>query len=62
MSRNERETGGRILKERADPPETDQDAALPARPNPYGLTRPVDETEEKTRVSNGTDPAPKRDR
>jgi hypothetical protein len=39
-ARNERETGRRLLKERrASAPGSDQNAALPEQPQPYGLTR-----------------------
>lgn len=60
MVENRRETGGRVLKpvqtDVQTEKQTDQDAALPKRPKPYGLTRKLDETEEKARHSEGVDP------
>ncbi|WP_274627574.1 hypothetical protein [Arvimicrobium flavum] len=56
---NKRETGGRVLKEdlrspRPNPTHTGDRGDEPKEP--YGLTRPVDETEEQTRTSDGTRP------
>lgn len=54
--RNRRETDVRKPHPGRKPDETDTDAALPAQPRPHGLTEPVDETQEKTRQSEGTNP------
>jgi hypothetical protein len=57
---NKRETGGRVLKEgsadnRPDPIDTGDKGDEPKKP--YGLTRPVNETETKTRTSEGVRPS-----
>ncbi len=47
LRENHRETGARKLKERPDlQPETDQNAAMPKKPEPYGLTQPLDKGDE----------------
>lgn len=56
---NKRETGGRVLKEhpshrRPDPIDTGDGGDEPEKP--YGLTRPVNETEAKIRTSEGVQP------
>ena len=56
---NKRETGGRVLKEgparrKPNPIDTGDRGDEPDRP--YGLTRPVDETEAKTGTSEGVQP------
>ena len=56
MNDNRRETGARKLEADNRPKETDQDAALPDKPQPYGLTEPVDDVDEKTRHSDGQNP------
>ena len=55
MNRNKRETGVRKPETSNQSAETDTDAALPAKPEPYGLTESTDETEEKARHSEGVD-------
>lgn len=53
MTTNDRETGVRkphIIKPQR---ETDQNAGMPKKPEPYGLTEPVDDVNEKTRHSDG---------
>ncbi|MCV0397220.1 MAG: hypothetical protein K5872_14770 [Rhizobiaceae bacterium] len=55
MVENRRETGARALKPAPHRPRTDQNAALPKKPKPYGLTRKPDETEKKARHSEGVD-------
>lgn len=57
---NKRETGGRVLKgdpsyRPPDPLNTGDRGDEPRKP--YGLTRRVDETEEKVRTSEGRSPA-----
>jgi hypothetical protein len=52
MSTNRRETGARKLQPDHRTAAKDQDAALPKKPAPYGLTEPVDDVEEKTRHSD----------
>lgn len=56
---NRRETGARKYPavKRTEESETSQDAALPKRPSPYGLTERLDETNEKTRHSDGVNPS-----
>ncbi len=56
MTKNKRETGRRIPKEDERPPQTSKNASLPQEPKPYGLTEGLDETEEKTRKSEGVKP------
>lgn len=56
MNDNNRETGARKLEADHRPKQTDQDAVLPEKPQPYGLTEPVDEVDEKTRHSDGQNP------
>lgn len=53
MVRNNRETGRRIPKEDHRPDQTDQNAALPPQPKPYGLTEGLNETDARTRKSEG---------
>jgi hypothetical protein len=54
-STNNRETGARKYPPTPVRKKTDTDAALPRKPEPYGLTEAVDETPEKTRKSDGVD-------
>lgn len=54
--RYRRETGRRTARIAEERPETDTEAALPRKPRPYGLTEAVDETQDKTRRSEGTNP------
>jgi hypothetical protein len=56
MTANRRETGARKLQPVHRATTKDQDAALPNKPVPYGLTEPVDDVEEKTRHSDGVNP------
>lgn len=53
---NRRETGKRKLHSSTEPNQVDVDAALPRKPDPYGLTERTDETQEKTRQSDGVNP------
>ena len=58
---NRRETGVRKPEESAPTedeevdPYSQTDAVLPKKPKPYGLTEAVDETQDKTRKSEGVD-------
>lgn len=56
---NRRETGARKYPadNRTAESETSQDAALPKPKAPYGLTESVDDTNEKTRHSDGVNPS-----
>lgn len=55
---NERESGARKLAAvENDTKETSQDAALPKADKPYGLTESLDDTQDKTRQSDGTNPS-----
>jgi hypothetical protein len=56
MNDNHRETGARKLEADHRPKETDQDAALTEKPQPYGLTEPSSDVHEKTRHSDGQNP------
>ncbi len=55
---NRRETGARKLEERGSrrtpAPDTGDKGDRPKKP--YGLTRPVDDTDDKTRQSDGRQP------
>lgn len=53
MVENKRETGARKLEPAHRSRETDQNAGMPKKPVPYGLTEPVEEVNEKTRHSDG---------
>ena len=58
---NHRETGARKSPAKQDADVSDgfsQDAATNKRPDGMGLSKPVDETNEKTRQSDGRDPQP----
>ena len=59
---NNRETGVRKPHTINPQPETDQNAGMPKKPEPYGLTESVDDVDEKTRHSDGVNPSsrPKR--
>ena len=59
MNSNERETGARKLQPIRRVPETDQNAGMPKKPRPYGLTESVHDVDEKTRHSDGLDPSNK---
>ena len=53
---NNYETGARKYPaSKAKPAETDTHAGMPTA-NPFGLTQPADETNEKTRQSEGVNP------
>lgn len=54
MNDNNRETGARKPVEDHRPAETDQSAGMPGKPQPFGLTEPVDE---KPRHSDGQQPS-----
>ena len=56
MTTNRRETGARKLQPDHRAAIKDQDAALPKKPTPYGLTESVNDVEEKTRHSDGVNP------
>ncbi len=56
MVDNRRETGAQKLQADERREETDQNAALPKKPEPYGLTESVDDVDEKTRHSDGVNP------
>lgn len=53
MKSNHRETGARKLQPTRRVPETDQNAGMPKKPRPYGLTEAVHYVNEKTRHSDG---------
>jgi len=59
MSTNRRETGARKLQPPDRREETDQNAGMPKKPVPYGLTESVDNVDEKTRHSDGVNPRSK---
>lgn len=59
MTTNNRETGARKLQPAQTHRETDQNAGMPKKPEPYGLTESVDDVDEKTRHSNGVNPPSK---
>lgn len=55
---NERESGARkFAPAQGEAKDTDQNAALPEPDQPYGLTESVDDTQQKTRQSDGTNPS-----
>lgn len=56
MTTNRRETGARKLQSDPRAATENQDAALPKKPAPYGLTESIDDVEEKTRHSDGVNP------
>lgn len=56
MTTGKYETGSRKLRSDHRPARTDQNAAMPRRPVPYGLTEPIDDVDEKTRHSDGANP------
>lgn len=56
MVENKRETGARKLEPVHRSRETDQNAGMPKKPVPYGLTEPVEDVDEKPRYSNGVNP------
>jgi hypothetical protein len=56
MVENKRETGARKLEPAHRSRETDQNAGMPKKPGPYGLTEPVEDVNEKTRHSDGENP------
>jgi hypothetical protein len=62
MSRQKRETGARKIESVRRTSETNQNAGMPRKPEPYGLTEGVDETQDKTRKSDGVDPPARRKR
>ncbi|WP_170314609.1 hypothetical protein [Aquibium carbonis] len=43
MKANDRETGARKLEPHPRRDQTDQNAGMPMKPRPYGLTEPVDD-------------------
>jgi len=53
MNDNHREPGARKPVQDHRPSETDQDAGMPKKPKPYGLTEPVDDVDAKVRPSDG---------
>lgn len=57
MNTNNRETGARKLQPADRRDETDQNAGMPKKPEPYGLTESVDDVDEKTRHSDGVNPS-----
>jgi hypothetical protein len=57
MTDNKRETGPRLPHERNEPDSTNQNAAMPVRPDPHGLVSGPDESEDKLRQSDGVNPA-----
>ena len=57
MNTNRRETGARKLQPAQSHRETDQNAGMPKKPEPYGLTESVDDVDEKTRHSDGVKPS-----
>ncbi|MEO3385331.1 hypothetical protein [Mesorhizobium sp. CAU 1741] len=57
MDGNDRETGARTTRIDNRPTQTDQNAGMPKKPKPYGLTESVDDVEEKTRHSDGQNPS-----
>jgi hypothetical protein len=59
MSTNRRETGARKLQPARTGRETDQNAGMPKKPDPYGLTVSVDDVDEKTRHSDGVNSSSK---
>jgi hypothetical protein len=59
MTTNNRETGARKPQTARRLRETDQNAGMPKKPEPYGLTESVDDVEEKTRRSDGVNPPSK---
>jgi hypothetical protein len=50
----QRGSGVYIPKRRARPTETDQNAGMPEDPQGYGLSQVLDETNDRTRVSDQT--------
>ena len=59
MNTNNRETGARKLQPADRRDETDQNAGMPKKPEPYGLTKSVDDVDEKTRHSDGVNQSAK---
>lgn len=59
MNTSRRETGARKLQPADRSDETDQNAGMPKKPEPYGLTESVDDVDEKTRHSHGVNPSSK---
>jgi hypothetical protein len=59
MNTNNRESGARKLQPARTHRETDQNAGMPKKPKPYGLTESVDDVDEKTRRSDGVNPPSK---
>ncbi len=57
MNTNNRESGARKLQPARTHRETDQNAGMPKKPKPYGLTESVDDVDEKTRHSDGVNPS-----
>ncbi len=57
MNDNRRETGARKPVQDHRQAETDQDAGMPEKPKPYGLTESVADVDEKTRHSDGRRPS-----
>ncbi len=55
MTRNQRETGAREPVEDHRPTDTSQNAAMPDKPKPYGLTEPEDGTDDKAAKSGAKD-------
>ena len=56
MSTNRYESGARKPVPDNRLPETDQNAGMPPKPEPYGLTESLDDVDEKTRHSDGVNP------
>lgn len=59
MNTNRRETGARKLRPAQPRRETDRNAGMPKKPEPYGLTESVDDVDEKTRHSDGVNQSTK---
>jgi hypothetical protein len=62
MNTNNRETGARKLQPARRLLETDQNAGMPKKPEPYGLTESVDDVDDKTRHSDSVNPPSKEKR